>query len=259
MTAGEPSQEDLGEFYEEAYADRGEAGDRLGGWRAVGARIKADHVVDLSVRLGAKPRSVVEVGCGDGALLAELAARRFAPALAGFEISATAVAIVRGRDVPGLERIDRFDGARLPADAGRFDLGILSHVLEHVPEPALLLAEVARACDIVIVEVPLEANISARRASKRLGAEAIGHLQALDRGAVRELVKQAGLQVAADLSDPLPRAVHGYFAETTTARARAHLKAAARRMLFTLAPRSTEKLFTVHYACACVSLEGRSR
>src|SRR5213075_2506045 len=108
---------------------------------------------------------VLEVGCGDGALLAELADRGFAPTLAGFEISERAAEIARGR---GLD-VEVFDGSHLPAGDASYDLGILSHVLEHVRDPGELLRETARVCRAVVVEVPLEANLSARRSGKREG------------------------------------------------------------------------------------------
>jgi hypothetical protein len=100
----------------------------------------------------------------------------------------------------------------------------------------------------VLVEVPLEANLSGRRASKQAGSEEIGHLQALDRTTVRSLVHGAGLQVRAELLDPLPRAVHTFFADSRAARARANVKAAVRRGLFTASPRLAERAVTLHYA-----------
>ncbi len=43
------------------------------------------------------------------------------------------------------------------------------------------------------MEVPLEANLSARRAGKREHAEEVGHLQRLSRGSARAIVGQAGI------------------------------------------------------------------
>jgi hypothetical protein len=125
-------------------------------------------------------------------------------------------------------------------------------VLEHVPEPRDLLAEVARACRAVLVEVPLEDNLSARRSSKRRHAGEIGHLQRLDRGAVHAIATHAGLVVASELSDPLGLEVHLFFATTPLARARATLKWAVRAGIHRLAPRLAERMFTVHYACLCL-------
>src|SRR5881392_3873023 len=122
---------DLPGFYDRAYSREGEEGERLARWRALGAVGKADHVMELGARLGLVPQRVLEVGCGDGALLAELADRRFAPTLAGVEISEEAAALARRR---GFD-VEVFDGSHIPAADGSHDLGVLSHVLEHVPDP----------------------------------------------------------------------------------------------------------------------------
>jgi SAM-dependent methyltransferase len=237
-------------FYTAGYslADRAEA-DRMGRWRALGARSKADHAVVLCARAGLRPQTLVEIGCGDGALLAELGERGVAPVLDGFELSPPAAELARARTIPGARRIEAYDGARVPAEDGAYDLAVLSHVLEHVEDPAPLLREAARVAPAVLVEVPLEANRSAARPAKRDEAARIGHIQFLDRAAVHGLMRAAGLTVAAELSDPLPYAHHAFFAISGAAKARAALKAAARRALWRAAPRATERLFTVHYAC----------
>ena len=243
---------DLQRFYDDAYSSASREGDRFARWRALGAVGKADHVEELCARLGLGPQAVLEVGCGDGALLAELSKRSFAPRLAGVEISSEAATTARSR---GLD-VQVFDGSRLPAADSSYDLGVLSHVLEHVPDPASLLRETARACRSVIVEVPLEANASAKRSSKRAGAAEIGHIQSLDREAVHALVDGAGLRVAAELLDPLPAEVHLFFADTRGARARARAKALVRRVVFNASPALAARLFTLHYACACVRPNG---
>jgi SAM-dependent methyltransferase len=242
--------DDLAAFYEAGYSlpDRAEA-ERLGRWRALGARSKGAHVAALCERAGVRPRSLVEIGCGDGSLLGELSARGVAPALEGFELSAPAAELARARDIPGAGRIEAYDGARVPAADGAYDLAVLSHVLEHVREPASLLAEAARVATWVVAEVPLEANRSAARPAKRAEAARIGHLQAFARDDVRALIAGAGLRLAAELTDPLPFAHHAFFADGGAARARAGAKAAVRRAAWRAAPRRAERLFTVHYAC----------
>ena len=191
----------------------------------------------------------MEIGCGDGALLAEIGARGPGEQLEGFELSETAVAIARARPLPRVRAISAFDGARLPVGDGAFDLAVLSHVLEHVPEPHALLAEAARVAAVVAVEVPLEDNRSARRPAKRAEAARIGHVQAFARADVRRLSTAAGLHMIAELSDPLPAEHHMFFATTSGARTRAAVKAGVRRALWRAAPLTCERLFTVHYAC----------
>ena len=229
------------ELYDAAYRSAGERGAR---WRELGAIGKADHVERL---VGSRPERLVEIGCGDGALLAELRRRDAAAALSGFDVSEEAVRAARARGVDA----DAFDGERLPVADDAFDVAVLSHVLEHVADPAAVLREGARVAPVVVVEVPLEANLSARRASRRQRSRAIGHVHALDRAAVRELIAGAGLRVTRELLDPLPVAVHLFAAETPAARLAARAKAGVRRALFTASPALAARLFTLHYACAC--------
>jgi SAM-dependent methyltransferase len=240
---------DLSGFYDSAYARGGE---RHAAWRELGAKGKADHVIALSASAGLASGTVLEIGCGDGSLLAELSARGFGGALSGFDISSAAIEMAQARGTPRVVSLEVFDGARLPVGDRSLDLGVLSHVLEHVEAPAELLREAARACRALIVEVPLERNASGGRAVKRSSSEEIGHVQALDRAEVRALVEGAGLRVAAELLDPLPREVHTFFAESPVDQARGLAKAAVRRGLFRVSPAAAERAFTLHYACACV-------
>ena len=244
---GTPASAKLRQDYEDRYrAAPGEA-ERYGEWRALCAEGKADHVAGLIGGLPVPPRSVVEIGCGDGVLLTALARRGVGERRDGFDISARAVELASSR--AEVDRAMRFDGASLPVPDAAYDLGVLSHVLEHVPDPAPLLGEAARACRAVVVEVPLEDNRSASRASARRGREEIGHLHRFSRSDVRELVARAGLRVEDEVADPLPLAVHAFWAHTAGARLRASAKAAARRTLFRAAPAVAERAFTVHYAC----------
>ncbi|HYM57112.1 MAG TPA: class I SAM-dependent methyltransferase [Solirubrobacteraceae bacterium] len=240
----------LRDFYAAGYSleDSAEA-DRMGRWRALGARSKASHAVELCARAGVRPRTLVEIGCGDGAVLAELGTRGLAGVLDGFELSERAAELARARGIPGARRIEPYDGVRVPAHDGAYDLAVLSHVLEHVPDPAALVREAARVAPAVLVEVPLEANQSAARASKRAEAARIGHIQFFDRREVRALAQAAGLRVVAELSDPLAYDHHAFFAASPAARALARLKAGVRRVAWRAAPRRAERLFTVHYAC----------
>ncbi len=275
---------ELADFYEDGYTQDPTSAERASRWRALGAKGKADHVITLCAAAGLAPRRTLEVGCGDGALLRELHRRGFGGVLAGVEIAPAAVAIAGAREE--IERVEVYDGRHLPARDHEFELGILSHVLEHVHDPAALLAETARACRAVVVEVPLEDNLSARRAAKRAHAAEGGHLHRLSRAAAREIVHDAGLRtagalglrIAGELEDPLPLEVHRFLASAPrasdsatdhagpstgpstdpstmgahAASAAATVKWALRAGPHGLAPGLARRVFTVHYACLCL-------
>jgi SAM-dependent methyltransferase len=223
------------EFYEAGYA----VGDaRMGRWRAIGARSKAAHVMALCERAGLAPQTVVEIGCGDGAVLAEMAARGWV--VDGFELAENAASAARSRGVA--RRVERFDGEHVPAENNEYDLAVLSHVLEHVPDPLPLLKEAARVAPNVLVEVPLEDNRSARRAKKRELSEAAGHLHAFNRADVLRLMTEAGLQRRGEVTDPLPYEHHAFFSGAV----RGSAKWLVRKVMHRLGV--AERLFTVHYA-----------
>jgi SAM-dependent methyltransferase len=238
-------EDQLQDFYEDCYTP-GVDGDKYRRWRELGARGKADHVVDLVTRAGlAAPASVAEVGCGDGAVLAELARRGFGTTHVGYEISASGVRLAAER--PEIDAAHVFDGTRLPVDDQAYDLAFATHVLEHVPEPEPLVAELLRVCRMLVIEVPLEASLSAQRPAARAASEGVGHLHHFDRRRMRAMVTAAGGRVRGELADPLPRAVHLFGADTPAARAKGYAKWAVRAGLAAL-PGVGERLFTLHYA-----------
>jgi SAM-dependent methyltransferase len=241
---------ELARFYEQAYTQDETQAEQGARWRALGARGKADHITALCAGAHLRPTSTLEVGCGDGALLCELHARGFGGRLAGLEIAEAAVRIASRR--AEIDMVALYDGEHLDEPDDTYELGVLSHVLEHVPDPPALLAEVARVCRAVVMEVPLEANVSARRAGKREHAQEVGHLQRLDRDGARAIVTGAGLRIVGELEDSLPRSAQMFFARDAGARVKASIKWAARTALHSAAPPLARRLFTVHYACLCL-------
>jgi SAM-dependent methyltransferase len=235
--------------YEGAYSLTPADALRFGAWRRVTAIGKAGRVTDALRAHAAEDLRVLDVGCGDGALLAELAARRPWWSCTGVEVAESAASIAAGR-VPGVS-VETFDGERLPWPDGSFDAGVLSHVLEHVSDPAALLRETARVCRVVVVEVPLERNVSARRSSKREQAEEIGHVHRFARADVRRIVEAAGLELREELVATLSREALRFFAAGRRGRVAADAKFAVQRTLLTLAPAVARRVFTVQYVAVC--------
>lgn len=211
------------------------------GWRALGARGKADHVIALLARAAADPDAVLEVGCGDGAVLAELSRRRRWRELTGVEVSTTALELARQQH--GVTEALLFDGKQLPFEEDSFPLVLATHVLEHVDAPQELLREMRRvSAELVLVEVPLERNLAARRPAARTLSREAGHVQRFSRTDVTRLLSGAELTPVADLVDPLPREAQ-VFREGA-------VKGTAKWLLRAVAARSglAERLMTVHYA-----------
>jgi SAM-dependent methyltransferase len=235
--------------HDAAYSSSAADGLRFGAWRRVTASGKAGRVLRALRRLPETGVSALDVGCGDGALLVELGQRRPGWAFAGVEISPAAARIAAVR-LPGV-RVETYDGDRLPWPDGAFDVGVLSHVLEHVADPPATLREVARVCRLVVVEVPLERNLSAARRSKRAQADEIGHLWRFSRHDLRELIRAAGLSRGEETTATLSRDALRFFAGSARARRAADAKWLVQRALHRCAPAPARHLFTLQYTVVC--------
>src|SRR5471030_2901027 len=109
--------------YDEFYEKHDEA------WRMLGAKYKAQHIVDVSE--GRIFKKVLEVGAGDGSILKLLADANFAEEYHAVEISESVVEHILSRNIKGVKSVQLFDGYKLPFEKDSFDLIILSHFLEH--------------------------------------------------------------------------------------------------------------------------------
>jgi SAM-dependent methyltransferase len=238
---------DIPGFYERGYADA--AGDAwFMRWRELGARNKVDHVCRLLGSVPA-PRTVLEVGCGEGAVLSELARRHVGDTRVGVDISSSAIRLASLR--PEITDARVFDGVHIDAPDHAYDLVICTHVLEHLREPVVLLTEIERVSRAVLIEVTLERNLSARRPGARALSAQSGHLHRFDRASVRRMVASTGWEIRAEVIDHLPLELYTFRA----AGVRGHLKAHARwgaRSLLAVAPRIGERLMTMHFAVLAV-------
>ena len=105
----------------------------------------------------AGPRSLLDVGCGEGVLVHRWALRMPAARVVGIDLQEESIqAGWSQREAPNLEY--RTMGAEaLPFEANEFDLATAIEVLEHVPDPEQTLAEMARVAGRhLLVSVPRE-------------------------------------------------------------------------------------------------------
>jgi ubiquinone/menaquinone biosynthesis C-methylase UbiE len=139
-------------FYSNYY---GEVNNDVMKWRDFGAIEKSESILKLCN--GLKFDKVVEIGCGLCNILSRLDKLNFAPQFYGLEVSPSAVTFIKEKiKIKHLKAIYLLDTTKTHFEDNFFDLSILSHVLEHVPNPNALLNEALRICKYVVIEVPLE-------------------------------------------------------------------------------------------------------
>jgi len=105
----------------------------------------------------ADPRSVLDVGCGEGVLTYQWAQRLGERRIVGIDLDDEKLkAEWATRSRPNLEYLT-MPAEQLPFADGEFDLAAAIEVLEHVPDPEHTVAEMARVAQRhLLVSVPRE-------------------------------------------------------------------------------------------------------
>lgn len=105
----------------------------------------------------AEPESILDVGCGEGVLTAKWAERLGDGRIVGLDLDDDGLKSEWAkRDRPNLEFMVQ-EATALPFADDEFDMATAIEVLEHVPEPANTIAEMARvARRHLLVSVPHE-------------------------------------------------------------------------------------------------------
>lgn len=142
---------------------------------------------------------VLDVGCGDGHLLALLRGEApFPLALDGVELAEDAGAAAARRDIQ-VHR-GRVEDVVLPASA--YDLIIMNQLIEHVPDPTAVLRRIRAALrpgGHVFLETPNLDSLDARLFRRRYwgGYHLPRHFHLFDRRTLPRLVHASGLETVA--------------------------------------------------------------
>jgi len=182
--------------------------DKYGSTNPVVKRLMAGFHRDLDALFDRPaPTSVLDVGCGEGVLSERFAERLQHGHVVGVDLEDPALHEEWSRRArPNLE-FRAFDGAGLPFGENDFDLVCAIEVLEHVPDPERMLAEMTRvARSRVLVSVPREPlwrglNM-ARGAYVRDLGNTPGHVNHWSKRAFVELVGRHGR--IEDIRSPFP-------------------------------------------------------
>lgn len=162
----------------------------------------ADELLDC-----AQPDSLLDVGCGEGLLVQRFALRLSSARVVGVDLREDSIQAGWSRHrAPNLE-YRTMDGAALPFGDGEFDAVSAIEVLEHVPDPQLMLEEMLRcARRHLLVSVPREPlwralNLARGAYWAQLG-NTPGHLNHWSRRSFVALMRRHGDIV--ELRAPLP-------------------------------------------------------
>lgn len=226
-----PGIENPAEFYRESYPETSE-------WRDLGAIRKAQNIIDLCSRY---PReTILEIGAGEGAVLQQLSDRKFASEYHAVEVSDSGIAAIESRNIPDLANVIKIEGGTLPFEDNRFDLAVLSHVVEHADDPRALVREAARVARHVFIEVPLEDTVM-RNSSFTL--DKVGHINFYSRKSLKLFAQTCGLRIADETISAPSLAIYKF----TRGRS-GIIPFMIKKLALKLSPAISTRLFTYHYA-----------
>lgn len=192
-----------GSFYDECYSNITQ---EFVTSRDYGAIAKCQSIVQLTK--GESYRKVLEVGAGLGSIIKRLQQLNFASEYYAVEISPSAANFLKNQNIPNLKAVYIEDMTKSQFKDDTFDLAVLSHVLEHVPNPVQFLKETLRIAKHVLVEVPLEdsliENIYAAYLKTKTGQpredNELGHINFFNKQTLKKIVKEANGQVLKQLN-----------------------------------------------------------
>jgi SAM-dependent methyltransferase len=132
-----------------------------------------------------EPRKVAEIGCGAGAILAELH-RCTTASLHGFDISPQAIAAARKNQ--GIE-------FTLGPISGSYDLVLAIDVFEHVEDVFGFLRDLRKHGTSFIFHVPLDMNVHALlRRPPMANRKKVGHLHYFNKDTALATLEESGYQ-----------------------------------------------------------------
>lgn len=155
---------------------------------------KANHVLKMLGRNGLMPKSVVEVGCGAGGILASLHDSLPGVEYSGFEIAPDASRFWekhKARDISFMV------GDFLHENKKPYDVLLLLDVIEHIPDPFAFLAKLQGRAGHYIFHIPLDLSALSvvRESPLLLVRQKVGHIHYFTKGLALSLIRESGFEV----------------------------------------------------------------
>ena len=227
------------DHYRSNYRDYYEDGDSE--WRRIGAIGKVENIISLCRDLSHE--SILEIGAGEGSILKRLSDLNFGKELHALEISPSGVEAIKNKRIPRLVECQVFDGYHVPYDNERFNLAVLSHVVEHVEHPRQLLYEASRVAKYIVVEVPLEDTI---RLPRDFALDNVGHINFYSPKTIRLLVQSCDLRILHQITKNSLRETYAYQNGN-----KGLINYYIKQTLLKVLPSVATGLFTYHGALVC--------
>jgi len=163
-------------------------------WHADDAAWKAGHIARMLERQGVRPSSVMEVGCGSGEVVVQLA-KRLAPGtrFTGYDISPNAYTMCSVRTAPNLE----FRLGDVLKVEDTWDVALAIDVFEHVEDCFGFVRALRERARHKVFHIPLDLSVqSLARPGKLMSMRrSAGHIHYFNRDTALALLEDTGHRI----------------------------------------------------------------
>ena len=163
-------------------------------WHQEDSPWKAARIVEMLNRNGLKPKTVCEVGCGAGAILASL--QQQLPddvQFIGCEPSPQACLMAEPKSNGRLSFVNR----STPAEGARFDLLLVIDVIEHIEDCFSFLRSLRSAGQQFVLHIPLDLSVLSvlREWPLIKRRKAVGHIHYFTKKTALATIEDCGLEI----------------------------------------------------------------
>lgn len=183
------------DYYESLYASEL---DLEAEWLRRSAAYKVDSIQSLLQRHAIRPETILELGCGPGAVIRECSRRSMARRYVGVDYSPDAIAYLRA-NAPEIEAIQADINSQQFSMARPIDVVVLTHVIEHLDDPSAFLSGMLQKVPFryLVAEVPLEDLLAPKlqNLGKDRRVNISGHVQFFKASSFDRLLTGHGLKI----------------------------------------------------------------
>lgn len=230
---------ELQDLYDNCYADGSIEQDR-----EITARQTIEHIELITEKQ--KFNKIIDIGAGNGSLIKLLSDSESCKSIAAIEISTSGIEAIQTKSIHKLTSLTKFDGYTIPHADKEFDLGLSTHVVEHVEHERMFLKEAARVCRKLYVEVPLEHTITLGRSIRSAGP--LGHINFYNITSFDNLILTSGLKIEKSVIFPASLERESFLVNS---KAVGYIKHQIRKNALILSPKIATSIFTYMYGVLC--------
>jgi len=181
--------------YENIYVNRLEAEAK---WLSNKAVQRCDNIEYFLRKKSLTPSSILDLGCGTGAVVKELQSRKIGKEYLAVDYSKEAIEYLKKNSRGIKTQVADLSSDKAPIK-GFFDLVLVIHVLQHLEDPDNLIKNILNNIEFsyLIIEVPLE-DLFINKITSMLGIHdknPTGTLQFFNKKTVNDLLTSNGLSI----------------------------------------------------------------